>query len=406
MTGTLSTALRQSTIEPLVRIVLTLGETSLTCSRSRILAVEETMEPYTHTAEVLLDNADGELTDRDLRGYQVVLGWGAVTSTGEEYVDSPPLAVIRQELLSEQGALTCRLLCIGLPDRLGEDRASEAYAPDATDTTVLQSVINAVLAGSLTCYSHCASVQYQWDSADALATGYKPRDGFRVYTNGSRLAALRKLLDFTACAMRVIFVHRLHPPLVAVPRVEGVGVRPGGVGGDVGAGGGGDGQGFRPDLCGRRPRTSRAPSAISPPARLRPKPRRPLSPIHPTSSGAPPPPSRKARGTVKATTRLRDSGGPIPAREAKPAGKKATASTGCRKRSTGTAQRGATPSSTVQIPEAARAVPMVRRTPKRSVAQPPRRAVARVETREAANRRLAPAWLKPCSFTRKRGSMA
>jgi len=210
MTDTLSTALRQPAIEPLVRIVLTLRETSLTYSRSRILAVEETMEPYTHTAEVLLDNSDGELTYSDLRGYQVVIGWGAVTSAGEEYVDSPPLTVIRQELLSEQGALTCRLLCIGLPDRLGEDRASEAYAPDAADTTVLQSVINAVLTGSLSCYSHCASVPYQWDSADALATGYKPRDGFRVYTNGSRLAALRKLLDFTACAMRVQADGKLH----------------------------------------------------------------------------------------------------------------------------------------------------------------------------------------------------
>jgi hypothetical protein len=210
LTATLAAALKQSTIDPLVRAVLTLGETTLTYVRSRILSAEETLEPYSHTAEVLLDNADGELTSRDLRGYGLVIGWGAVTSAGEEFVDSPPLTVIRQELVSEQGALTCRLLCQGIPDGLAEDRASAPYAPEADDTTVLQDVIGAVLAGSLACYAHCAPVPCQWDGADALATGYKPRDGFRVYTNGSRLAAVRKLLDFTACAMRVEADGKLH----------------------------------------------------------------------------------------------------------------------------------------------------------------------------------------------------
>jgi len=210
MTETLAAALRQPTVTPLVRAVLTHGATTLTYNLSRILAAEEVMEPYTHTAELLLDNSDGELTVQDFRGYQVVLGWGAVTSASDEYSDSPPLTIIRQELVSEQGTLTCRLLCIGIPDRLGEDRASQAYAPDSADTTTLQSLVNAILAGSPACYAHCASVPYQWDSADALATGYKPRDGFRVYRNGSRLAAVRKLLDFTGCAMRVESDGKVH----------------------------------------------------------------------------------------------------------------------------------------------------------------------------------------------------
>jgi len=210
LTETLAGALSGSGIDPLVRAALTLGATTHTYSRTRLLAVEETMEPYSHTAEVLLDNADGELTEKDLRGYRLVLGWGAVTPAGEEYVDSPPLTVIRQELLSERGVLTCRLLCQGIPDGLAEDRASDRYAPDAADTTMLQALINAILAGSLSCYSHCSAVSYEWDSADALATGYRPRDGFRVYTNGSRLAAVRKLLDFTTCAMRVEADGKLH----------------------------------------------------------------------------------------------------------------------------------------------------------------------------------------------------
>ncbi|MCK9355813.1 MAG: hypothetical protein M0R22_01505, partial [Dehalococcoidia bacterium] len=133
-----------------------------------------------------------------------------VTTAGEEYLDSPPLTVLRQELLSERGSLTCRLLCQGIPDGLAEDRASAPYAPTADDAAVLQDVINAVLVGSLPCYAHCDAVPCQWDSTDALATGYRPRDGFRVYANGSRLAAVRKLLDFTGCAMRVESDGALH----------------------------------------------------------------------------------------------------------------------------------------------------------------------------------------------------
>ncbi len=179
-------------------------------TRDRILSADETAEPYGHTAELLLDNADGELTGSDLRGYDAVIGWGAITSVGEEYLDSPPLTVVRQELLSERGVLTCRLLCQGVPDGLAEDRASESYVPTASDTTTVQLLINAVLSGSLPCYAHCAPVACQWDDADALAATYRPRDGFRIYTNGSRLAAVRRLLDFTGCAMRVEADGKLH----------------------------------------------------------------------------------------------------------------------------------------------------------------------------------------------------
>ncbi|MCK9355814.1 MAG: hypothetical protein M0R22_01510, partial [Dehalococcoidia bacterium] len=73
VTETLAAALRQPTVDPLVRAVLTLGETTLTYGRSRILSAEETMEPYSHVGELLLDNADGELTSRDLRGYRLTI---------------------------------------------------------------------------------------------------------------------------------------------------------------------------------------------------------------------------------------------------------------------------------------------------------------------------------------------
>ncbi|MFW6057210.1 MAG: hypothetical protein ACOC9B_07875, partial [Chloroflexota bacterium] len=208
--ASLKEALGASTIEPCVRVVLSLGESSLTYAQDRVLSVEETREPYTHTAEIMLDNSDGQFTPGDLRGYRAVIGWGAATSEGDEYCDSPPLRVVRQELVSHEGVLTCRLACIGVPEQLAEDRASASYLPGADDTTVLQSLINAILSGTLAPYSHCAAVDYTWDSADALATGYRPRDGFRLYMNGSRLAAVRRLLDFTNCVGRVESDGQLH----------------------------------------------------------------------------------------------------------------------------------------------------------------------------------------------------
>ncbi len=201
--ATLKAALKQTTLDPLVRVVLTSGASSYTYALTRLLAADEVQEPYSHTAELVLDNSDGEFTARDLRGYQAVIGWGAVSSAGAEYCDGPPLRVIRQELVSEEGKLTCRLLCIGIPEQLAEDRASDAYVSESTDTTTVQGVVNAILAATMSCYTHCDAVPYQWDSTDSMATSYKPRDGFRVYTNGSRLAGIRRLLDFTTCVMRV-----------------------------------------------------------------------------------------------------------------------------------------------------------------------------------------------------------
>jgi len=203
MTAALDAALRQRVITPRVRLELTRGAQSFSFDQSRVLAAEETREPYRHAAEFLLHNADGALNATDLRGFRAIIGWGAQTATGAEYVYSPPLTVMRHETISEPGLLACRLLCHGLPEGLAEDRASGAYRPDSGSTETVKTLIEQVLSAALPCYGHCAATPYAWDGTDALATSYRPRDGFRVYLNGSRLAAVRRLLDFTTCAMRV-----------------------------------------------------------------------------------------------------------------------------------------------------------------------------------------------------------
>ncbi|GAH01831.1 unnamed protein product, partial [marine sediment metagenome] len=41
-----------------------------------------------------------------------------------------------------------------------------------------------------------------WGDEDSLIDSFKPKDGFRIYTNGNRLAAFRRLLDYTKCVAR------------------------------------------------------------------------------------------------------------------------------------------------------------------------------------------------------------
>ena len=56
-----------------------------------------------------------------------------------------------------------------------------------------------------------------------------------------------------------------------------------------------------------------------------------MSPMIPINIGTKPPPIRKARGTVSETAMFLDFGGTMKDKAAKPAGKKQTATNGCKK---------------------------------------------------------------------------
>jgi len=51
-------------------------------------------------------------------------------------------------------------------------------------------------------FSACPTYTVTWDSEDALIDVYLPTDSLRIYKNSSRLAVLRRLLDFTKCIAR------------------------------------------------------------------------------------------------------------------------------------------------------------------------------------------------------------
>ena len=60
---------------------------------------------------------------------------------------------------------------------------------------------------------------WERDSVDALINTYQPQDGFRIYKNGSRLAALRRLIEYTGCAIRWGADGNLH---VFTPTTSGI----------------------------------------------------------------------------------------------------------------------------------------------------------------------------------------
>ncbi len=206
LSATLLAAQKEASVSPLARITLTHGVDKLVLGTAAILSIKHTEDPYTHKAEAVLDNSGGAFTGNDYKGWQVVISYGVVTPSGDEYSGCALLWVVQQELYSARGKLVCRLLMSGIPDMLVEDRASGAYMPADTDSKTVKAIIREILGDSgvtmLACFNHCQPYDIVFDSEDALIGTYQPKDGFRVYMNGSRLSALKRLLDYTQCVMR------------------------------------------------------------------------------------------------------------------------------------------------------------------------------------------------------------
>lgn len=199
LTDALKAAQKAGTLNPLYKIVLTKGESSYTYYNKRILPSEHDEDMYSHRAKIFLSNHDHEFDDKNLKGYDAVLSYGFAN----EYSATAPLAVIDQHFDSAPNKLTCTLFLEGIPNLMAEDEASESYKPDADDTKTVKTLVNAIVGATLTPFTHCHAYDVVWDTGyDTLADTYKPKDGLRIYEKSSRLAALRKVLDYTANVAR------------------------------------------------------------------------------------------------------------------------------------------------------------------------------------------------------------
>ena len=199
----LTAAQKAGTLQPAIKITLTHGVDTVVLELDRLKKLNHLEEPYrANVKEVELDNSDGYFTDKDFKGYKAVISYGLVTASGKKYSDTAPLWVIWQQLFSAQGKLTCQLTMLGVPDLLDDDDASESYIPTEADTKTVKTLLTEIITATLSCYNHCQAYEVVFDSEDSLIDSYQPKDGFRIYVGGSRLAAIKRLLDYTKCVSR------------------------------------------------------------------------------------------------------------------------------------------------------------------------------------------------------------
>src|SRR4030042_1422498 len=211
LSDTLLAAQKLDTPGAIWKLTLTYGiETGIYYYNTRITDIKHNEQPYSQTAEVLLDNSDalfeGGLTSFDFRGWKAILSYGCTTGAGDEYSDCAPLWVEGQHLLSYSGKLVCHLNMIGLPDLLDKDKASAPYSQLAADTNTVQALINAITGATLAPYTHCTAHTPVYDSVDALmhpTTGYMPKESFAIAAGESRMSAIRRLVRLTGCMFRV-----------------------------------------------------------------------------------------------------------------------------------------------------------------------------------------------------------
>lgn len=135
-------------VDPLLRFLFTSGATEYDYDISYVLYAQHSENPSSHKATILLQNSDGEFTSKDLRSYHVAPRWGLVTPSGNEYSTTAPLWVRDQQLLSLRGRMVCQLLCIGIPDRLQEDKASDDYSHHWSSTKTVLDLATEILDGT------------------------------------------------------------------------------------------------------------------------------------------------------------------------------------------------------------------------------------------------------------------
>jgi len=207
LSDTLKKEQQKAALNSLYKIVLTKGESSYTYEKDRILPSEHDEAIYSHKAKIVLRNHDHEFDDKNLKGYDAIIYYGFAG----EYSDTAPLSVIDQQFDSDPNNLNCALFLEGIPNSMAEDEASASYLPEDDNEDTVKTLVNAIAGATLAPFTHCHAYEVVWDDGyDQLADSYKPKDGFRIYEGSSRLAALRKVLDYTANVPRFKADGKIH----------------------------------------------------------------------------------------------------------------------------------------------------------------------------------------------------
>jgi len=215
LSDALTLAMKQASLSPVYKITFD----DATYDQSRILSITRNIQEYSDVAQVLLDNSDGTLTDLDFKGEACTIHRGLVLpDNSTEYALTPTLWVIPQQHSDIQSGSYVQFTAVGIFNLMASDEASEDYEPTDADTNTIKDLITAIAGATLDCFDHCKGYTVNYDSEDSLLDTFCPADFFSIAKGSSRLTAIKKLMGWTNCIIRVEEDGELH---VLVPKKDG-----------------------------------------------------------------------------------------------------------------------------------------------------------------------------------------
>jgi len=148
LTSTLLEAQRRDTDVFMKLTFSKAGESDVVIEEDRVLRISGDVSADSQKVDVIFDNSDAHFNSLDLRGWTVVVERGLRTTSTIEYDAMPPMKVISQYYVSsDQPALYCVMLFIGIPDRLKLDKASKDYYNHWSNTKTVKSLITEIASG-------------------------------------------------------------------------------------------------------------------------------------------------------------------------------------------------------------------------------------------------------------------
>ncbi len=165
-----------------------------------------TRNDWLQDAEVTVDNREGNLTALDLKGYQAIISFGYVTSSGDEYQGTAVMKCIAQRFGSGQSRqgdsdLLCFFSLAGHANQMAEDIASVAFEPDSSNADTIKIIVTSIVEATMPCFSHTEAFTLNWEltafQEDELANAFQPANFLRVHKGQSRLEVLKSVLEYT-----------------------------------------------------------------------------------------------------------------------------------------------------------------------------------------------------------------
>lgn len=160
--------------DALHKIVLTKsGETTQTydndASTNRIIDLKHWEGDWFQTAEVIIDDREGNVSSINLVGYQGVISYGYRTGAGDEYAGMAPLKVIVQRLdyLPDQ---VCVLSLSGKGNQMAEDKASGVQKKGTATSTLADHLVDSAATFVLSDVGH--TIHNTTDDTAAKITGF------------------------------------------------------------------------------------------------------------------------------------------------------------------------------------------------------------------------------------------